>query len=92
MDLMHPIGTFCANTAISQVLSFYSGCQKNVPMAERFFGTTLMPPTFFSECFYEKRYSCQARIGNKKHFKIPDRGEAAGEYANIERSKWTVIY
>jgi hypothetical protein len=25
----------------------YSGCQKNVPMAERFFATTLMPPSFF---------------------------------------------
>ena len=28
---------------------FYSGCQKNVPIAERFFATTLMPPSFFSE-------------------------------------------
>jgi hypothetical protein len=25
----------------------YSGCQKNVPIAERFFATTLMPPSFF---------------------------------------------
>jgi hypothetical protein len=25
----------------------YSGCQKNVPIAERFFVTTLMPPSFF---------------------------------------------
>jgi hypothetical protein len=24
----------------------YSGCQKNVPIAERFFATTLMPPAF----------------------------------------------
>jgi hypothetical protein len=29
--------------------AFYSGCQKNVPIAERFFATTLMPPSFFSE-------------------------------------------
>jgi hypothetical protein len=26
---------------------FYSGCQKNVPIAERFFATTLMPPSFY---------------------------------------------
>jgi hypothetical protein len=25
----------------------YSGCQKNVAIAERFFATTLMPPSFF---------------------------------------------
>jgi hypothetical protein len=28
-------------------LTIYSGCQKNVPIAERFFATTLMPPSFF---------------------------------------------
>jgi hypothetical protein len=26
---------------------FYSGCQKNVPIAGRFFVTTLMPPSYF---------------------------------------------
>ena len=26
---------------------FYSGCQKKVPIAGRFFATTLMPPSFF---------------------------------------------
>jgi hypothetical protein len=25
----------------------YSSCHKNVPIAERFFATTLMPPSFF---------------------------------------------
>jgi hypothetical protein len=30
-----------------QVRLLYSGCQKNVPIAERFFATTLMPPSFF---------------------------------------------
>jgi hypothetical protein len=25
----------------------YSGCQKDVPIAEHFFATTLMPPSFF---------------------------------------------
>ena len=25
----------------------YSGCQNNVPIAERYFATTLMPPSFF---------------------------------------------
>jgi hypothetical protein len=25
----------------------YSGCQKNIPIAERFFVTTLMPSSFF---------------------------------------------
>jgi hypothetical protein len=28
-------------------LTTYSGCQKNVPIAEHFFATTLMPPSFF---------------------------------------------
>jgi len=37
--------------------SFYSGCQKNVPIAGRFFATTLMPPSFFSEHYYDKRYN-----------------------------------
>jgi hypothetical protein len=27
--------------------TIYSGCQKNVPIAERFFATTLMAPSFF---------------------------------------------
>jgi hypothetical protein len=30
-----------------QAQRVYSGCQKNVPIAERFFATTLMPPSFF---------------------------------------------
>ena len=30
-----------------KALNIYSGCQKNVPIAERFFATTLMPPSFF---------------------------------------------
>jgi hypothetical protein len=32
---------------LAEPISFYSGCQKNVPIAERFFATTLMPPSFF---------------------------------------------
>jgi hypothetical protein len=31
----------------SAPIHFYSGCQKNVPIAQRFFATTLMPPSFF---------------------------------------------
>jgi hypothetical protein len=26
---------------------YYSGCQKNVPIAERFFAKKLMPPSYF---------------------------------------------
>jgi hypothetical protein len=36
--------------------SGYRGCQKNVPIAERFFATTLMPPSLFLEHSYDKRY------------------------------------
>jgi hypothetical protein len=31
----------------SNLLQSYRRCQKNVPIAERFFATTLMPPSFF---------------------------------------------
>jgi hypothetical protein len=33
----------------------YSGCQKNVPIAERFFATTLMPPFRHSRKYLVKR-------------------------------------
>jgi hypothetical protein len=33
--------------AIVEKRGHYSGCQKNVPIAGRFFATTLMPPSFY---------------------------------------------
>jgi len=34
----------------------YSGCQKNVPLPERFFLQPLMPQSFISEHLYGKGY------------------------------------
>jgi hypothetical protein len=39
--------------------SFYSGCQKNVPVFKRFFLQTLMPQYRHSEHYYGKRYNMQ---------------------------------
>jgi hypothetical protein len=36
--------------------ALYSGCQKNVPIAGGFLGTPLVPPAFFPEHVYDKRY------------------------------------
>ena len=35
---------------------FYSGCQKNVPLFERFFLQPLIPPFRISKRIFEKRY------------------------------------
>jgi hypothetical protein len=39
------------------VVSIYSGCQKNVPVFERFFLQPLMPNFLISEHYYGKRYN-----------------------------------
>ena len=40
---------------------FYSGCQKNVPIAGRFFATTLMPPSFYRNMMMTSGISEQLR-------------------------------
>ena len=35
----------CSGSGLN--VRFYSRCQKNVPVAGRFFATTLMPPSYF---------------------------------------------
>jgi hypothetical protein len=37
------------------VSNIYSGCQKNVPIEDRFLLQTLMPPSYLSEHDYDKR-------------------------------------
>jgi hypothetical protein len=43
---------------------FYSGCQKNVPIFERFFLQPLMPHFLNSEQNYEKRYKTKKANDN----------------------------
>jgi len=38
------------------MISYYSGCQKNVPLFERFFLQPLIPTFGISELIFEKRY------------------------------------
>jgi hypothetical protein len=46
--------------------SFYSGCQKNVPISGRFFATTFYAAILFSERDYDKRYNpARSEIGQK---------------------------
>jgi len=44
------VGWFCN-------CNFYSGCEKNDPIFERFFIQPLIPPFRISECIFEKRYN-----------------------------------
>jgi hypothetical protein len=45
----------------------YSGCQENVPIAERFFATTLMPPFFFRNIIVKRQ--SQLRINFHARFR-----------------------
>ena len=38
------------------VRTFYRGCQKNVPIEDRFSATNLYTAIIFSEHYYDKRY------------------------------------
>jgi hypothetical protein len=42
-----------------EIPPFYSGCQKNVPIAGRFFVTTTYAAIIFPEHIYDKRYKRQ---------------------------------
>ncbi|MGD2098533.1 MAG: enoyl-CoA hydratase-related protein [Desulfobacterales bacterium] len=48
----------------------YSRCQKDVPIAERFFATTLMPPSFFRNILMTSGIKCSCRLWR---FNLPDK-------------------
>ena len=49
----------------------YSGCQKNVPMAERFFSTTLMPPSFLRNIIMTSGITLIYKINRELHPMMP---------------------
>ncbi len=58
-----------------EVLSahFYRGCQKNVPIEDRFSATNPYTAIIFSEHYYDKRYNCpQIGLVFKTLYEITD--------------------
>jgi hypothetical protein len=53
---------------------FYSGCQKNVPIAERLFGYNTYAAILFSEHYYDKRYKRLVMDLTDKNGKIKNPG------------------
>jgi hypothetical protein len=71
----------------------YSGCQKNVPIAERFFATTLMPPSFFRIIFMTSGINrlLGEMLWISKGISIPDlRHGYSGLSCNL--NQWQLLY